>query len=48
MELPEVKQRADTAGVDISYLNPAALDALLKKELPYWNKIIKSANIHLD
>ncbi len=48
MELPEVKQRADTAGVDISYLNPTALDALLKKELPYWNKIIKSANIHLD
>ena len=48
LELPEVQQRADTSGVEISYLNPGALDALLKKELPYWNKIIKSANIHLD
>jgi len=48
MELAEVKQRADTAGVEISYLNPSALDALLRKELPYWNKVIKSANIHLD
>ena len=48
LELSEVKQRADTAGVEITYLNPNDLDALVKKELPYWNKIIKSANIHLD
>jgi hypothetical protein len=24
------------------------MDALLKKELPYWDKAIKSANIKLD
>ena len=48
LELPEVKQRADTAGVEVSYLTPVALDSLLKKELPLWNKIIKTANIHLD
>jgi hypothetical protein len=24
------------------------MDALLKKELPYWDKVIKSANIKLD
>jgi hypothetical protein len=24
------------------------MDALLKKELPYWSKAIKSANITLD
>ncbi len=48
LELLEVKQRADTAGVEITYLNPTALDSLVRKELPYWNKIIKSANIHLD
>jgi len=48
LELSEVKQRADTAGVEITYLNPPALDSLVKKELPYWNKIIKTANIHLD
>lgn len=48
LELPEVKQRADTAGIEITYLNPTELDAQLKRELPAWNKIIKSANIHLD
>jgi len=34
--------------VEITYLTPNDLDALVKKELPYWKKIIKSANIHLD
>ena len=46
--LPEVKERADTAGVELRYLNPSEMDALLKKELPYWNKVIKAANITLD
>jgi len=48
LALPEVKERSDTAGVELRYLNPAATDALVKKELPYWNKAIKSANITLD
>jgi tripartite-type tricarboxylate transporter receptor subunit TctC len=48
LALPEVKERADIAGVELRYLNPAAMDALLKKELPYWSKAIKSANITLD
>jgi len=48
LAMPEVKERADTAGVELRYLNPQAMDALLKKELPYWNKAIKSANITLD
>lgn len=48
LALPEVKERADAAGVEIRYLNPAATEALVKKELPYWNKVIKSANITLD
>jgi tripartite-type tricarboxylate transporter receptor subunit TctC len=48
LALPEVKERADTAGVEVRYLNPQAMDALLKKELPYWNKAIKAANIKLD
>jgi tripartite-type tricarboxylate transporter receptor subunit TctC len=48
LSLPEVKERADAAGVEIRYLNPAATEALVKKELPYWNKVIKSANITLD
>jgi len=48
LALPEVKERADAAGVEVRYLTPAATDALVKKELPYWSKAIKSANITLD
>lgn len=48
LALPEVKERAAIAGVELRYLNPVAMDALLKKELPYWNKAIKAANITLD
>jgi tripartite-type tricarboxylate transporter receptor subunit TctC len=48
LALPEVKERADAAGVELRYLNPPVMDALLKKELPYWDKAIKSANIKLD
>lgn len=48
LALPEIKERADAAGVELRYLTPAATDALVKKELPYWNKAIKSANITLD
>ena len=48
LALPEVKERADVAGVELRYLTPAATDALLKKELPFWSKAIKSANITLD
>ena len=48
LALPEVKERGDSAGIELRYLNPQALDALLKKELPYWSKAIKSANITLD
>ncbi len=48
LALPEVKERADAAGVELRYLTPAATDAMLKKELPYWNKAIKAANITLD
>jgi tripartite-type tricarboxylate transporter receptor subunit TctC len=48
LALPEVKERADSAGVELRYLTPTATDALLKKELPFWNKAIKSAHITLD
>ena len=48
LALPEVKERSDAAGVELRYLNPGQMDALLKKELPYWSKAIKAANITLD
>ena len=48
LALPEIKERSDAAGVELRYLTPTQMDALLKKELPYWDKAIKSANIKLD
>ena len=48
LALPEVKERSDAAGVELRYLNPAQTDALVKKEIPFWSKAIKAANITLD
>jgi len=48
LALPEIKDRSDAAGVELRYLNPAQTDALVKKEIPFWAKAIKAANITLD
>ena len=48
LELPEAKQRADAAGIELRYLNPQGTDALLKKEIALMQKAIKTANIKLD
>ena len=44
---PEAAARAfaDGAGVELRYLAPAALDALVKKDTEFWAKTIKSAGI---
>jgi len=48
LELPETKTRADTAGVELRYLPPAALDALVKKDTEFWAKTITSAGIKAE
>ena len=48
LELPEVKQRADAAGVELRYLPPAEMTKLLNQEITSWSKAIKSANIKFD
>jgi tripartite-type tricarboxylate transporter receptor subunit TctC len=48
LELPEAKQRADAAGIELRYLNPQATDALLKREIALTQKAIKAANIKID
>jgi len=48
LEIPEVKQRADAAGVELRYLPPAEMTKLLNQEITSWSKAIKSANIKLD
>ena len=48
LELPETKTRADNAGIELRYMNPAALDALVKKETDFWEKTIKTAGIKAE
>ena len=48
LELPETKTRADTAGIELRYLAPVALDALVKKETEFWAKTIQSAGIKAE
>ena len=48
LELPETKTRADTAGIELRYLPPAALDELVKKDTEFWAKTIKAAGITAD
>ena len=45
LELPETKTRADSAGIELRYLPPAALNALVKKDTDFWAKTIKTAGI---
>jgi tripartite-type tricarboxylate transporter receptor subunit TctC len=48
MEQPDTKTRADAAGIEIRYLAPAALDAVVKQDTEFWAKTIKAANITAD
>ncbi len=48
MELPETKQRADAAGVEVRYLSPDNTTKLLDRDTASWAKAIKAANIKFD
>ncbi len=48
MELPETRQRADAAGIEVRYLSPADTTRLLDRETADWAKAIKAANIRMD
>jgi tripartite-type tricarboxylate transporter receptor subunit TctC len=48
LEQPDVKQRADAAGVELRYLPPHEMTKLLNQDISSWSKAIKSANIKLD
>lgn len=48
LESPQVKKSAETAGVEIRYMPPAELDAVVRKDILYWSKVIKTANIRAD
>jgi tripartite-type tricarboxylate transporter receptor subunit TctC len=48
MESPEARTRADTAGIEVRYLPPAQLDAMVKEETAFWAKTIKEQKITAD
>lgn len=48
LEQPETKARAEGAGIEARYLDPAGLAALVAKDTEYWGKIIKARNITAD
>ncbi|MBY0410629.1 MAG: tripartite tricarboxylate transporter substrate binding protein [Burkholderiaceae bacterium] len=48
LELPETRQRADAAGIELRYLPPEALGKLVETETAYWAKTIKAAGIKAD
>lgn len=48
MEQAETKTRASAAGIEIRYLPPEALDALVKRETTFWAKTIQEAGITAD
>lgn len=48
LELPESRSRAEAAGIEIRYLPPAGLEALVKQETEFWARTIKAAGITAD
>jgi tripartite-type tricarboxylate transporter receptor subunit TctC len=48
LDTPEAKANAAKQGIEIRYLNPEGLGALVQKDTEYWGKLIKSRNIKAD
>ena len=48
LELPETRQRADAAGIEVRYLPPADTTRLLERDTADWSRAIKAARIQMD
>lgn len=48
LDMPETKARAETAGIELRYLAPMALEALVKSDTEFWKKTIQAAGIQAD
>jgi tripartite-type tricarboxylate transporter receptor subunit TctC len=48
LETPEARGAAERAGIEIRYLDPAGLDALVKRETAYWGDVIRTRGIKAD
>ena len=45
---PEARAAAERSGIEIRYLGPEALGALVQKETAYWSQVIKARQIQAD
>jgi tripartite-type tricarboxylate transporter receptor subunit TctC len=48
LQAPAVVERARATGMEIRYMTPTELDATVRKDLQYWSKVIREANITAD
>ena len=48
LQSPAVVERARATGMEIRYMPPTELDATVRKDLQYWSKVIREANITAD
>jgi len=48
LESPEAVKSAATAGMEIRYMTPAQLDAQVRRDINYWQPVIRNARITID
>jgi tripartite-type tricarboxylate transporter receptor subunit TctC len=48
LESPAVRKSAEAAGLEIRYMTPPQLDAVVRSDIQYWSKVIKSRNIRIE
>jgi tripartite-type tricarboxylate transporter receptor subunit TctC len=48
LESPAVRKSAETAGLEVRYMTPAQLDTVVRSDIQYWSKVIKSRNIRIE
>ena len=48
LQTPEARTAAERAGIEIRYLPPEALAALVQRETDYWGQVIRAKNIRAD
>lgn len=48
LQNPQVKMALEKSGVELRYMNSAQFDTVIRKDIQYWSKVIKTANITVD
>lgn len=48
LQNPQVKMALEKSGVELRYMNSVQFDTVIRKDIQYWSKVIKTANITVD